>query len=429
MRAWVNLAALTASTFLYVTTETLPIGLLPQIADGLGAPASSVGLLVTTYGLIVVVATIPLTRLTHRWPRRRLLAILLLVSAAAMALSASAPNYPTMLASRIVTALSQALFWAVVTPAAAALFRPAMRGRAISILFAGSSAAPLLGIPGGTWLGQQTNWRVPFFALALLGLAASAVVVTLMPQQPPAGNEADRGSTPDAGRYGSLIVTTAVAVTAAFTAFTCITPFLTDVSGIDEAAMGPVLLVRGLAGLIGAIAVGFLVSRYAWQTMVVLIAGQAVALSAQYLWSGNPAMTVAAAAMAGMVLSGLTAVLAGRVLQVAPGDTDLASAGMSTAFNVGITAGALIGSHLLTGASVRSSALLAALISGVALISALIEPRLATNARARRSRLAKVSVAPVMMRVAIPASGEGKREGRADDLHGERRRDQQQAFL
>src|SRR5688572_28611317 len=149
MRAWVILTALTASTFLYVTNETLPIGLLPQIAQGLGMLNSAIGLLVTTYGLIVVVATIPLTRLTHRWPRHRLLGVLLLVSAVAMALSALAPNYATLLAGRIVTALSQAVFWAVVTPAAAALFAPAVRGRAIAILVAGSSSAPLLGVPGG----------------------------------------------------------------------------------------------------------------------------------------------------------------------------------------------------------------------------------------------------------------------------------------
>lgn len=381
MRSWVILAAMTASTFLYVTTETLPIGLLPQIAAGLSTPESAIGLLVTSYALMVVVATIPLTRLTHSWPRRRLLGVLLFVSAVAMALSALAPNYPTLLVSRIVTALSQAVFWAVVTPAAAALFPPAVRGRAISVLFAGASSAPLLGVPGATWLGQQTNWRVPFFALALLGLAASAVIVTLMRRQPPASGDAERGSTPDAGRYASLIVTTVVTVTAAFTAFTCITPFLTDVSGLDESAIGPVLLVRGLAGLLGAIAVGFLVSRYAWHTMVVLVAGQILALAAQYLWRGNQALTVAAAAVAGMVLSGLATVLAARVLQVAPGATDLASAGMSTAFNVGITAGALIGSHLLAGDGVRDSALLAALISGVALISALVEPRVAKGAR------------------------------------------------
>ncbi|MEV6629707.1 MFS transporter [Actinoplanes sp. NPDC051470] len=374
MRAWTIVAALTASTFLFVTTETLPIGLLPQIAGELGTPASRIGLLVTVYGLIVVVSTIPLTRLTHRWPRRRLLSTLLLISAAAMTLSALAPTYPVLVAGRIVTALSQAVFWAVVTPAAAALFPPAVRARAIAVLVAGTSAAPLLGVPGGTWLGQRLDWRAPFLVLAVLAVAASAVILALMPEQPP-GGDAGRGRNPDARRYFSLIVTTTVTVTAAFTAFTCITPFLTDVTGLPGSAVGPVLLLRGLAGLLGAIAVGFLISRYAWPAMTGLIGLQAVALAAQYVWSGNPAATVIATAATGLVLSGLTVVLSARVLDLAPGDTDLASAGSSTAFNVGITAGALIGSGLLDGPGLRDSALIAALISVAAVISALAEPR------------------------------------------------------
>jgi predicted MFS family arabinose efflux permease len=203
------------------------------------------------------------------------------------------------------------------------------------------------------------------------------VIVTLMPRRPPGTSDADRGVTPDARRYGSLVVTTVVAVTAAFTAFTCVTPFLTDESGVDGSRIGPILLLRGLAGLVGAIAVGFLVNRYARRTMVGLIAVQVLAMAAQYLWSGNPAITVAAVATAGLALSGLPTVLGALVLRVAPGGTDLASAGMSTAFNVGITAGALIGSRVLAGADVRSSALLAALISGVALVSALAESRFA----------------------------------------------------
>jgi predicted MFS family arabinose efflux permease len=121
------------------------------------------------------------------------------------------------------------------------------------------------------------------------------------------------------------------------------------------------------------------VGRYAWHIMVVLIGGQALVLATQYLWSSHPAPVVIATAMAGLVLSGLMTALAARVLQVAPGSTDLASAGVSTAFNVGITAGALIGSYLLANASVRSSALLAALITIAALTSALTEPRLATR--------------------------------------------------
>src|SRR5262245_39065892 len=137
MRARATLAALAASTFLYVTTETLPIGLLPQIAGGLGVGESAVGLLVTSSGLVVVVSTIPLTRLTHRWPRRRLLTALLLTATAATTLSALAPTYPILLTGRIAAALSQAVFWAVVTPAAASLFPVAARGRAIAILYAG----------------------------------------------------------------------------------------------------------------------------------------------------------------------------------------------------------------------------------------------------------------------------------------------------
>ncbi|HEV8163202.1 MAG TPA: MFS transporter, partial [Actinomycetota bacterium] len=123
MRARIVLLALALSTFLFVTTETLPIGLLPLIAHGLGVTTSAVGLLVTAYGLVVVVASVPLTRLTTRWRRRRLLAVLLAVFVVATAAAAAAPNYPTLLVARVVTALGQALFWAIITPAAAALFR------------------------------------------------------------------------------------------------------------------------------------------------------------------------------------------------------------------------------------------------------------------------------------------------------------------
>jgi predicted MFS family arabinose efflux permease len=362
MRAWTILTALTMSTFLYVTVETLPVGLLPQIAGDLGVRASAVGLLVTAYGMIVVVATIPLTRLTQRWPRRRLLGAILLTATAATTLSALAPSYPTLLAGRIAVALSQALFWAVVTPTAAAMFRPALRGKAISILYAGSSAAPLLGVPGGTWLGQQSGWRTPFLALAVLALVVSAVIVTLMPSISPGNSDADRGTAPDVGRY------------------------------------------RGLAGLAGAVLAGFLVARHAWRTMVVLIAGQAVALAVQYAWGEVRMAAVLGAALAGLVLSALTTVLAARVLEVAPAATSLASAGVSTAFNVGITAGALTGSYLLADGAVHDSALLGALITLAGLAVVLAEPRWASAPRLGRVHAV---VPPDPCRPTVASSGFG----------------------
>ena len=389
MRARVVLVALAVSTFFYVTIETLPIGLLPQIADGVHVAGPSVGLLVTAYGLVVVIATIPLTRLTHGWSRRRLLSGLILTATVATAISALAPAYPTLLAGRLLAALSQAVFWAIVTPATASLFPLPSRGRAIAVLYGGSSAGPLLGVPAGTWLGQQAGWRVPFLALAAVGVAIAAVIVTLMPEAPPGSHHADRGTAPDRVRYRTLVVAVAVTVTGAFTAITVITPFLTGVTGVRDASISPILLIRGLAGLAGATAAGFVPERRSWQALVALTAVETAALAALFAFAADPSLAVVAIAAASAALSGIVTVLGTRVLQVAPGSTDMASAGTSTAFNVGITVGALIGSLTLTGA-LRESALLAAAFAAGGLATFLIEPRLAARDRSpdRRPRRA-----------------------------------------
>jgi DHA1 family inner membrane transport protein len=375
------LLALSLSTFTYVTTEILPIGLLPLIAHDLGSTTSAVGLLVTAYGMVVVLASIPLTRLTRRVPRRTLLTALLAVYVVATAASALAPDYRVLLASRVLIALSQSVFWAVVTPAAAGLFRPEVRGRAISVLYAGSSLAGVAGVPVGTWLGQQAGWRVAFLVLSGVGLVILAIVATTLPNTAPGTGDADRGSAPDSRRYFSIVVTTALAVTGAFTAFTYISPFLTDVTGFSGPAVGAVLLVRGLAGLTGVVLVGYLVDRHGWLTMTVVIGVQALALAGQFAFGDSRAATVASIAVSGLAMAGLTAALGARVLEVAPGGSDMAGAGTSTAFNVGITSGAFIGSVLLPAAGVRSTALVGALLTLAAFAVVLAEPLLAGRGR------------------------------------------------
>jgi len=382
--AVVVLIALTLAAFSYVTTEALPIGLLPLMARDLGTTASAIGLLVTGYGLIVVLVSLPLTRLTRRLPRRRLLCILLGVFVVAACLSAAAWNYWLLMAARMVTALSQALFWAIVTPAAAGLFRAEVRGRAVSILYAGVSVAALLGIPAGTWLGQQTDWRVAFFALSGLGVVILVTIAALMPNTAAGQGTADRGTAPDRGRYLSIVATTAMATTGAFAAFTYINPFLTDVSGFAESSIGPLLLVRGIAGLVGVVVVGYLVDRVDRDgrlTMLGLMGLQVVALAGQYAFGASQAATVMAISLSGLTLAGLSAVLGSRVLAYAPGAADMAAAGTSTAFNVGITGGAFLGALLLTGAGVRSTALAATLLSLVAFAIVLAEPVFADRRR------------------------------------------------
>ncbi|WP_230860394.1 MFS transporter [Actinoplanes aureus] len=280
--AVLSLIALSLSTFMYVTAETLPIGVLPLIAADLGRTVSEVGLLVTVYGLVVVVASVPLTKITQRVPRKPLLCALLVVFAVSNALCAFLDGYWPLMAARVVTALSQAIFWAVISPAAAALFRARVRPQALSILYAGSSVGALAGVPAGTWLGQQTSWRVAFLALSGVGLLILATLVVLMPSAPPGERETAHGSAPDAGRYWAIVVYTALAVGGSFTMFTYVSPFLTDVSGFAESGVGPLLFVRGLAGLIGVFVAGWVVGRNGWLTMAGFIGLQVLALTGQW---------------------------------------------------------------------------------------------------------------------------------------------------
>jgi predicted MFS family arabinose efflux permease len=374
VRAVGALVALAVAAFAYVTTETLPIGLLLPISADLHAAPSAVGLLVTWYGLVVVLTTIPLTRLTGRLPRRFLLSGLVVTSAATNWAGAAAHGYGVLLGARVVTALSQALFWALVIPTAATLFSARVRGRVVGVVMAGGSLAAVLGVPAGTWLGQQAGWRAPFLVLGGVSLAAAAGIGVLLPGAAPGRPRSERGTDPDTRRYRLLSVLTILAVTGSFASFTYVTPFLVAVSGFAVATIGPLLLLRGVAGIGGVFAGGALVDRSPWLATLAPVALQVVALLGLAGLGAVRPLAAALVALAGAAFVALTTALGSRVLQVAPKSTDLAAAGMSTAINVGITGGALVGGLLLPRAGPRSTALAGGLLSLAALAAVLVEP-------------------------------------------------------
>jgi predicted MFS family arabinose efflux permease len=128
LRAVGALLALSVSAFCYVTTENLPIGLLKVISADLRVSLSAVGLLVTGYGATVAIASVPLTYWTRLVPRRWLLSGLLVVFVLATVMSVATSSYAVLLAARVTTALSQALFWAVAATTATGLFSPRSAG-------------------------------------------------------------------------------------------------------------------------------------------------------------------------------------------------------------------------------------------------------------------------------------------------------------
>ncbi|MFI9639235.1 MFS transporter [Micromonospora sp. NPDC051925] len=382
-RAIGALIALAISAFCYVAMETLPVGILPLVATDLDVSVSHAGLLVTGYAITVAIVSLPLTYVTQRVPRRRLLAVLLGVLVVATVVSAAARDYQVLLGTRVVVALTQALFWAVVAPTAAGMFPVRVRGRVTSVVFAGASLGPMLGVPAGVWLGQQLGWRAAFLALAGLALAAFVAIVALMPPVPVGASPASTGTAPDARRYAIVVVATALSVGGLFTAFTYTAVFLTDVSGFAPGAIGLLLLIRGLADVVGITAGGIASDRNQRAAMVAPVRLLVTALLGMFLLAESRVATGVLLAVSGFAMGALTPALQNRVLEVAPGSSDLAAAGNSAAFNVGIAAGSLLGAVILPPFGVRSTASVGGLLAAGALVVLLAEPLFAAGRSTR----------------------------------------------
>ncbi len=153
---WVGILTLAACVFLSVTSEMLPTGLLSEMSGDLGVEESRVGLLVSVFAVAVVVSSAPLAALTRRVPRHALLLAVLAVFATSNLLTALAPTFELVTATRVLGGLAHGLFWAVVGAYSAHLVPPALIGRAVALTVGGGSLAFVLGVPVGTAAGRRS---------------------------------------------------------------------------------------------------------------------------------------------------------------------------------------------------------------------------------------------------------------------------------
>ena len=385
-KAAAALAALSASAFAYVTAENLPVGLLPELEAGLGRSPAQIGALVTAYGAVIVVLSIPLTRAARGLDRRLLLSGLLAAFALLTLASGVAPGYDALLSARVATAASQAVFWSLVVPTAAALVPAELRGRAMSLVFGGASVGVVVGVPAGTWLGQVGGWRLPFLALGGVGLMVAFSLLRLLPDaragssHEPGGADApvpapSPGGQPSVRAYAVLAVVTVLGTGGAFIGYTYITTFLGQVTHLSASSAGPALLARGVAGLVGVAVGGMVIDRFPGAALSMFVALQAAAMAGLAVFGTSAVVAVTLWALTGLAFSGFSTALASRLLVDAPGDPALASAGISTAVNVGITVGALAGGLLVGNLGARSTVVVGSILS----VAAVATRRLATR--------------------------------------------------
>ncbi|MCR6488061.1 MFS transporter [Amycolatopsis sp. OK19-0408] len=340
-RTRLALGALSAACFVSVTSENLPVALLPQLASGLDAPESAIGLLMTGYALVVAVSVVPLVTVTGRWDRRTTALVTIALIVVSNVVLAVAPNYGVAVVARVVAAVGHGVFWSVVASMAARLLGPGRGGRATAVVFAGNSLAFLFGLSVSSWLGTTLGWR-----LAVLAVAAAAAVTALvirvtvapMPAHAPARGPrivADRALLP-------VNVTTLLVVTGHFAAFTYITALITRYVHVTGPATSAVLFAHGTAGLLGLVLIGRHIDHHPRPTALVTTAGLAVCMLA-LLVSPSPLVAGTAIVVWAGPAAGIGVVLQAAVLRVAKDRPDLASAVYIVAFQVGIALGAALG--------------------------------------------------------------------------------------
>lgn len=357
------LAALMLAAFTFNTAENLPIGLLELIADSLRVSVPAVGLLVTGYGVTVAVASVPLAHAMRGVARRHVLTALLAALVVSSVVAALATSYWLLLTARLLTALAQALFWAVLGPVAVGLFAPEVRGRVIGALSVAGSLALVLGVPAGTWLGHREGWPVPIAVPAALGFVSLVTIAALLPTSRPDEEKAAYGTRPDARRFGTVLAAGTLSATGAFAGFTYIVKFLGDVSGFSPSAVGILLVAFGLACLAGVTVTGAVLDRFPQAALNTAVAVQAVGMLGLYAAGTEPVAAVAFLTLMGGALGPVFMTAQNAMLQCAPRRTDIALAANSGSYNAGIAAGAALGGLVLRLADVRGTFLAGGLLT------------------------------------------------------------------
>ncbi|MBT1001408.1 MFS transporter [Paenarthrobacter sp. DKR-5] len=356
---WIGLLSLAGAIFVSVTSEFLPTGLLPDMAHELGVGLSTAGLLVTIFAGTVVVATTPLAALTRRYSRKALIVVVLLIIAFANVLAALAPSYEFLVGARILGGLAHGLFWAVVAAYSAHLVPKQQLGRAVAITAGGGSAAFVLGVPAGTALGHSLGWRTAFTVIGVVVLVLAVVVVKFLP---PVNHQVtlSTGEIPlplhkDRNLAWVVVVCAVIVIliTGQNTFYTYIAPWLIQQAHFEPTSIAFLLFLFGGAGAVGLVLAGFAADRFpkrGFAAAVLVVMASVLALS---LVSANSVVVVTAFVIWGVAFGGVPAMLQTRMLRTASYRLrNLAAALQTTAFNVGIGGGAVLGGVLLDRAGI-----------------------------------------------------------------------------
>ncbi|ECI0496531.1 sugar transporter [Salmonella enterica subsp. enterica serovar Heidelberg] len=372
--AWLRIVTLAIAAFIFNTTEFVPVGLLSDIAESFHMQTAQVGIMLTIYAWVVAVMSLPFMLLTSQMERRKLLICLFVLFIASHVLSFLAWNFTVLVISRIGIAFAHAIFWSITASLAIRLAPAGKRAQALSLIATGTALAMVLGLPIGRVVGQYFGWRTTFFAIGMGALITLLCLIKLLPKLP-SEHSGSLKSLPLLFRRPalmSLYVLTVVVVTAHYTAYSYIEPFVQNVAGLSANFATVLLLILGGAGIIGSLVFGKLGNRHASSLVSIAIALLVVCLLLLLPAADSEAHLAILSIFWGIAIMVIGLGMQVKVLALAPDATDVAMALFSGIFNIGIGAGALVGNQVSLHWSMSAIGYIGAIPACAALVWAVL---------------------------------------------------------
>ncbi|EIB96673.1 MFS transporter [Pantoea sp. Sc1] len=378
-----SLLAFAMTGFIAILTETLPAGLLPDISQGLGVSQVMAGQLVSLYALGSLLAAIPLTVLTSGWRRKKVLLLAIGIFVIFNTITTFSASYWLTLAARFMSGVAAGLAWGMLAGYARRLVSPDLQGRALAIAMVGIPVALSLGTPAGSWLGNMLGWRVAFGVMAALAIVLFIWAWLAVPDLP--GQKADR-RLPVWQVFRMPGVRPVLAViflwmTAHNILYTFIGPFLA-LSGMSH-AVGLILLVFGLAALTGIGITGIWVDRHLRRLVLLSLAALAAVSVVLAMGMREQVVIFLAVIVWGWSFGGASTQMQTAAADSAGNHVDVVQAMVTTAWNLAIASGGILGGLLLNRAGAASFPWALMALMAVAFVIALLAKQQAFRPGAR----------------------------------------------
>ncbi|HDR1041433.1 TPA: sugar transporter [Pasteurella multocida] len=335
--------------FVFNTTEFIPVALLSDIAQSFVMPVSQTGLIITVYAWVVSLMSLPFMLLTAKAERRGLLIKLLVLFILSHLLSVIAWDFWVLVLARIGVALTHSIFWAITASLVIRVAPKDKKSQAIGLLAIGCSLAMILGLPLGRLIGQFFGWRATFAIIALIAIGILCLFYQLLPHLP-SKNAGSLNSLPTLFKRPLLLglyALTMIIISAHFTAYSYIEPFMLNISTMSHSMATFVLFVFGLSGITASLLfnryynagpIRFILFSMGLLTATLLL----LFIASQQTWT-----MFLLTFFWGIGIAGIGLGLQIRVLHLAPDATDVAMAIYSGIYNIGIGAGALLGNQVM----------------------------------------------------------------------------------